>query len=115
MPTLRWSVVDEIGYQLSEKLPDIDPLTVRFTDLHQWVTELEEFTDDPAGSNEPFRSPARNNQFTRFHRAQRYPAPHVHVRHSSLAQSAPPTRVPTEHSPHTVEKPLTADRPATFP
>ena len=52
MPTLRWSEVDEIGFQLNEKFPDTDPLTVRFTDLRQWVTELDEFADDPAGSNE---------------------------------------------------------------
>ena len=27
--------------------------TVRFTDLHKYVTELEGFADDPAKSNEP--------------------------------------------------------------
>jgi len=27
-------------------------LTVRFTDLHQWVTELPGFGDDPRASNE---------------------------------------------------------------
>ena len=37
---------------MSEKYPDIDPLTVRFTDLHKWITELEDFDDDPAKSNE---------------------------------------------------------------
>jgi FeS assembly protein IscX len=52
MPTLRWSDADEIGYQLHEKYPDADPLVVRFTDLRQRVTELEEFAADPAGSNE---------------------------------------------------------------
>ena len=30
----------------------MDPLTVRFTDLHRWVTELPGFTDDPKASNE---------------------------------------------------------------
>ena len=52
MPALRWSNVDEIGYQLSEKFPETDPLAVRFTDLHQRVMELEEFSDDPGGSSE---------------------------------------------------------------
>ena len=52
MPGLTWSDADEIGFQLSEKFPDLDPLTVRFTDLHQWVTELEEFDDAPEASNE---------------------------------------------------------------
>jgi FeS assembly protein IscX len=30
----------------------VDPLTVRFTDLHKWVSELEEFADDPKTSTE---------------------------------------------------------------
>ncbi len=46
-PTFDWDDVEEIGIQLSEKFPDIDPLTVRFTDLHKWVTELANFTGDP--------------------------------------------------------------------
>jgi FeS assembly protein IscX len=31
----------------------MDPLQVRFTDLHRYVTELPGFADDPAKSNEP--------------------------------------------------------------
>ncbi|MGL4463074.1 MAG: Fe-S cluster assembly protein IscX [Planctomycetia bacterium] len=49
---LQWSDVDEIGFQLFERFPDLDPLTVRFTDLHRWVLELDEFEGDPAKSNE---------------------------------------------------------------
>ena len=49
---ILWSDAEEIGIQLSEKFPDIDPLTVRFTDLHRYVTELEGFADDPGKSNE---------------------------------------------------------------
>jgi len=30
----------------------VDPLTVRFTDLHKWVIALPEFADDAKGSNE---------------------------------------------------------------
>ncbi len=52
MASLKWSDVDEIAYQLSERLPQVDPLTVRFTDLHRWVTELEEFDDNPAAASE---------------------------------------------------------------
>jgi FeS assembly protein IscX len=37
---------------LQEKFPELDPLTVRFTDLHRYVTELEGFADDPTKSNE---------------------------------------------------------------
>lgn len=52
MAGLTWSQFDDIALALYEKYPDIDPLTVRFTDLHRWVTELEDFDDDPAASNE---------------------------------------------------------------
>jgi FeS assembly protein IscX len=49
---IHWTDVEEIGIQLVEKYPEVDPLTVRFTDLHRYVTELEGFADDPAKSNE---------------------------------------------------------------
>jgi FeS assembly protein IscX len=49
---ISWTDVEEIGIQLAEKFPQIDPLSVRFTDLHKWVTELPEFEDDPKKSNE---------------------------------------------------------------
>jgi FeS assembly protein IscX len=47
-----WEDAEEIGLQLSDKFPDTDPLSVRFTDLHKFVTELEGFQGDPKGSNE---------------------------------------------------------------
>jgi FeS assembly protein IscX len=50
--TLGWDDAEEIGFQLAEKFPDVEPLSVRFTDLHKWVMELEGFSDDPKGSNE---------------------------------------------------------------
>ena len=43
---------EEIGIQLSEKYPNTDPLTVRFTDLLKFVTELAGFTGDPKDSSE---------------------------------------------------------------
>ncbi len=49
---ITWNDAEEIGIQLQEKFPNLDPLTVRFTDLHKKVTELEGFADDPAKSNE---------------------------------------------------------------
>ncbi len=49
---LTWLDAEEIGIQLQEKYPEIDPLTVRFTELHKYVVALEGFTDDPAKSNE---------------------------------------------------------------
>lgn len=49
---LRWSDIEDIAIELVERHPEIDPLTVRFTDLHRWVTELPGFDDDPKASNE---------------------------------------------------------------
>jgi len=49
---LTWKDAEDIGIQLAETFPDTDPLTVRFTDLHKWVIELDEFEDDPKASNE---------------------------------------------------------------
>jgi FeS assembly protein IscX len=50
--TFDWDNAEEIGIRLSEKYPETDPLTVRFTDLHSWVTQLEGFTGDAKLSNE---------------------------------------------------------------
>ncbi len=49
---LTWDDAEEIALELIEKFPDTDPLTIRFTDLHRWVTELPGFADDPKASSE---------------------------------------------------------------
>jgi len=49
---ITWSDVREIAIRLSEAHPEVDPLTVRFTDLHRFVTELKDFDDDPKASSE---------------------------------------------------------------
>ena len=49
---MKWTDVLDIAIELAEAHPEIDPQLVRFTDLHRWVTELEDFDDDPNGSNE---------------------------------------------------------------
>ncbi len=49
---LKWTDVNDIAIALEEKHSDQDPQFVRFTDLHQWVCELEEFDDDPERSGE---------------------------------------------------------------
>ncbi len=49
---LTWSDTEDLGILLAEKHPGVDPLTVRFTDLHRFVTELPGFEDDPQKSNE---------------------------------------------------------------
>jgi FeS assembly protein IscX len=47
-----WSDARPIGEALYDKFPDQHPLEVRFTDLHRWVCELDEFGDDPDRSSE---------------------------------------------------------------
>jgi len=47
-----WSDTEEIAIQLQETFPDLDPYTVRFTDMHKWITALPGFTGDPQKSNE---------------------------------------------------------------
>lgn len=50
--SLKWTDSRDIALDLLEAYPDTDPKTVRFTDLHQWICELENFDDDPTRSNE---------------------------------------------------------------
>jgi len=49
---MKWTDTQEIAIALYDKFPDVDPKTVRFTDLHKWVMELEGFNDDPNRSGE---------------------------------------------------------------
>lgn len=49
---MKWTDVYDIAIELSEKFPETEPLSIRFTDLHQWVCDLGDFDDDPDKSNE---------------------------------------------------------------
>ncbi len=49
---LKWTDSEDIAAALLEKMPDQDPLAVRFTDLRRWVCQLEGFDDDPKACNE---------------------------------------------------------------
>lgn len=49
---MKWVDLEDIAIALVEQHPTIDPLTVRFTDLHKWVTELPGFDDEAKNSNE---------------------------------------------------------------
>ncbi len=51
-PKLTWLDTEDIAISLHEKMPEVDPLTIRFTDLRKWVVDLEDFGDDPQASNE---------------------------------------------------------------
>jgi len=44
---MKWTDSLRIAEALYDKYPDTDPRTIRFTDLYQWVQELEGFDDDP--------------------------------------------------------------------
>lgn len=50
--SLKWTDTLDIVIELADKHPDVDPMSVRFTDLHQWVMELDGFDDDPEHSSE---------------------------------------------------------------
>ena len=49
---LKWTDSLDIAIELDDKYPDIDPQHIRFTDLHKWICELDNFEDDPEKSNE---------------------------------------------------------------
>jgi FeS assembly protein IscX len=49
---MRWTDTIQIAEALYDKYPEINPLTIRFTDLHKWVMDLEGFDDDPNHSGE---------------------------------------------------------------
>ncbi|MBI4808913.1 MAG: Fe-S cluster assembly protein IscX [Nitrosomonadales bacterium] len=43
---MKWIDVRDIAIALTEKHPDVDPKTVRFVDLHNYVVDLPDFDDD---------------------------------------------------------------------
>ncbi|OOZ41074.1 Fe-S cluster assembly protein IscX [Solemya elarraichensis gill symbiont] len=45
--SLQWTDVLDIAIELDESYPDVDPKTVNFVDLRNWVMELPDFDDDP--------------------------------------------------------------------
>ena len=49
---MKWSDTLQIAEALYDQYPDIDPLTLRFTELHEKICQLAKFDDDPQRSNE---------------------------------------------------------------
>lgn len=49
---MTWRDAEDIALALLERHPEVDPVTVRFTDLHRWVVALPGFDDDPKASSE---------------------------------------------------------------
>jgi FeS assembly protein IscX len=44
---VKWTDTQDIAIALTEAHPDVDPKSVRFTDLFNWVQALPGFEDDP--------------------------------------------------------------------
>lgn len=44
---MKWTDINDIAIELVETRPEVDPLTVNFVDLRNWVIELPGFDDDP--------------------------------------------------------------------
>jgi FeS assembly protein IscX len=44
---MKWTDVQLIAETLYDTFPEVDPATVRFTDLYNWVLALDGFDDDP--------------------------------------------------------------------
>ena len=44
---MKWTDTQRIAEELFDRHPDIDPKTVRFTQLRQLILDLSEFDDDP--------------------------------------------------------------------
>ncbi len=49
---LKWVDSLEIAIELDETYPDVDPKSVNFVDLRQWIMDLDGFDDDPEHSGE---------------------------------------------------------------
>ena len=44
---MKWTDSIRIAEELADKYPEIDPKNIRFTDLMQWVMDLDGFDDEP--------------------------------------------------------------------
>ena len=49
---MKWTDTRDIAIALIEAHPEVDPLKLRFTDLHAWDCALPGFSDDPNRSGE---------------------------------------------------------------
>ncbi|MFA0810709.1 Fe-S cluster assembly protein IscX [Microbulbifer epialgicus] len=44
---MKWTDIHDIAIELCDTHEDVDPLTVNFVDLRNWVMALPGFDDDP--------------------------------------------------------------------
>jgi FeS assembly protein IscX len=50
--SITWDDHEDVAEKLFEKYDTLNPLTVRFTDMHKWILDLEDFVGKPNESNE---------------------------------------------------------------
>lgn len=50
--TYKWTDAREIAEELYDNEPDLDPVTLRLSELRERVLALSDFDDDPEASNE---------------------------------------------------------------
>ena len=85
---MKWTDAEDIGIALAEKFPDVDPLTIRFTDLRERVLALDGFDDDPKTSNEPKLEAIQMAWYEEFKDAQMSAGRHVPARHAGVLHPA---------------------------
>jgi len=44
---MKWTDIQDIAIALADNHPEVDPKSVRFTELYEWVQQLPGFDDDP--------------------------------------------------------------------
>ena len=44
---MRWTDVYEIAIELVDSKPEVDPITVNFVQLRDWIIALPDFEDEP--------------------------------------------------------------------
>ncbi|MBB5191031.1 FeS assembly protein IscX [Silvimonas terrae] len=44
---MKWTDSRDIAIELADRFPEIDPKTIRFTELMEWVLALDDFDDEP--------------------------------------------------------------------
>jgi len=49
---MRWTDINDIAIELVDAHPEVDPLSINFVDLRNWVLALPDFDDDPNHSGE---------------------------------------------------------------
>ena len=49
---MKWTDINDIAIELSDAHPAVDPLTINFVDLRNWVMALPDFADDPSHCGE---------------------------------------------------------------